>query len=151
MSDERLALILANVFNRLGLGHLRVSQVGLEDALEQAYRRIDQILNENRRQAGEMRELRRAQPAPVVEYRNIVVDSHPAAHDHHVQFKILDTEDRVLDASEWVLSSGANALEAQYRTKMLDLQMDGRDVFLRRYNRCNHVNLTVQVDREEIP
>lgn len=147
-TEQAVIRALAQIFTRLGMGDQRIGDTGLDEALQQVDRRIEDL----KRHAAELREFPQrhvAPPAQRPEYREVIVDSNPDAHNHHVQFKILNIDDEVVDASEWVLERQAGGTEQAFQHRVLERQTKGEDVFLRRYNRCAHVNLTVQVDRED--
>ncbi len=145
-TERAVIRALAQIFTRLGMGDQRISETGLDAALQQ----VDQRIEDLKRHAAELREFpQRHVAAQQPQYREFIVDSNPDAHNHHVQFKILNIDDEVVDASEWVLERQASGTYQNFMVRVLERQTRGEDVFLRRYNRCAHVNLTVQVDRED--
>jgi hypothetical protein len=128
--------VLGRLLTRLDLGDVPADDADLNDLLERADARVAALVAENQRTAA----IERVEVA--------LAKQEVANRSHHVQFRILDTDDRVLATTMWVYENEAQATEGEIRARMLAFQTEGKDVFLKRYHRCGHVNLTTQVDRE---
>lgn len=133
-TQRRVTAALGAILVHLGLGDVRVDEVGLAPVLQRAERRLLDL------------KARADRPAEV---REVYLDSHPNAHDHHVQFRVLNVDDEVLYSSRWVLQYQSSAEKEATHETLRTLQMGGEDVFLRTYVRCQHLNMTTLVERED--
>lgn len=130
--SARLGLILME----LGLGNVVVTAgMDLDEILEQIHNAVRKL---KQKKDGEIR----------TEILEVVVPTDPVVHGHHVQYRLVDTDDRVVDQTEWVPESTKSVAMTEIVHKRGVAQLEGKDVFIQQYNRCNHVNLTTVVERE---
>jgi hypothetical protein len=77
------------------------------------------------------------------------VDSASSTHGHMVQYRILDMDDGVHESTAWIsVVDDASRPLHELQSHLPDYQLQGLDVRIEEYRKCNHVNLTTRKEWE---
>jgi hypothetical protein len=127
---------LPRILMELGQGHLNVDALSPDDLLRAVYYEVQALKQ-------------RKDGSHTVTEQIVVVHSDANAHGHHIQYRIIDMDDGVHESSEWLELNGREGdVLREIQSHLTDYQLQGLDVRIEEYRRCNHVNLTSRVERE---